>query len=439
MTAKQRLQLEQSEKREALNKLLAIEPDQLTDEQRGTMDTLTQRLTGPLEIELRAAIASEGEEQAQAAGQFSDVADGEQAEIRALLDRVSIAHYLTPAGAGRGIDGAAKELNDALQVDVMSKDGGVAIPWRVLAGPEVRAATPAETRAFTTTAANDGPEMQRPILQRLFGPGIMDSLGVRMDEVPTGRSEWPLLTGAVAPDQAKEGTAAAAATAATFSYANLKPKRLTGRYEFTHEMAASVADIEQALRRDLGDAVRAKMSDAIINGLAPTNTNPQYVQGFLTKITAPSNPSAVADFAMYAGSHAANVDGLHAEMEREVSSVIGVDVYAHAASVYQSGSGESGSEALMRRSMACRASSYIPAADAGTHFSLGNVYHSSGGNGGGVMRGDSVAATWPTLSVIRDLYSNSSVGVVLTWVALWDAAVAFRASAYKRVAYQIAA
>ena len=129
-----------------------------------------------IEPELRAAIVAEGTEEAQAAGQFSDVADGEQAEVRALLDRVSIADYLTPAGAGRGIDGAAKELNEALQVDVIRQVWRcVSVPWRVLAGPEVRAATPAETRAFTTTAANDGPEMQRPILQRLFGPGIMDS------------------------------------------------------------------------------------------------------------------------------------------------------------------------------------------------------------------------------------------------------------------------
>ena len=362
MTAKQRLQLEQSEKREALSKLLDVKPEELTEEQRAEMDTLNRRLI-QLEPELRSAITLEGTEQAQAAGQFSDVADGEAAEVRSLLERVSLADYLTPAGAGRGIDGAAKELNEALQVDVMSKDGGVAIPWRVLAGPEVRAATPAETRAFTTTAANDGPEMQRPILQRLFGPGIMDALGVRLDEVPSGRAEWPLLTGAVAPDQAKEGTAAAAAAAATFNYANLKPKRLTGRYEFTHEMAASVADIEGALRRDLGDAVKAKMSDAIINGLAPTTQNPQYVQGFLTAITAPGNPAAEAIFADYASSHAASVDGIHAETEKEVSSVIGVDVYAHAASVYQTGSGESGSEALMRRSMMCRASSYIPSAD----------------------------------------------------------------------------
>ena len=35
---------------------------------------------------------------------------------------------------------------------------------------------------------------------------------------------------------------------------------------------------------------------------------------------------------------------------------------------------------------------------------------------GRALRGDSVAAMWPTLEVIRDIYSQASVGVVLTWV-----------------------
>ena len=103
------------------------------------------------------------------------------------------ADYLSPALAGVGITGAASELADALGVPAMGKGGGVAVPWRIL-----------EERAFTTTSANDGPEGQRPILQRLFGPGVMDQLGVRMDSVPVGRTEWPLITGGVSPDQAKE-------------------------------------------------------------------------------------------------------------------------------------------------------------------------------------------------------------------------------------------
>ena len=318
------------------------------------------------------------------------------------------------------------------------------MPWTALGrGLAERRAAP-ERRAFTTTTQNDGPESQRPILQRLFGPGIMDALGVRIDSVPGGRTEWPLVASGVAPGQVAEGTAAAAAAvAATFNYANLRPKRLTGRFGFTHEAAATVGDLEAALRRDLADAIMAAMSNAIINGVAvdPNDAaTAANVEGFLSKIAAPSDPGAESAYADYAGSHAALVDGLHAGREGEVTSVIGTASYRHAASVYQTGSGESGSEALMRRSGGCIASSYVPAAPtagAGANIRDGNLYHANGPNGG-AMRGDSVAAMWPTLEIVRDIYSQASQGVTLTWVSLWDAAVAFRSAAYARVPFKLA-
>ena len=151
----------------------------------------------------------------------------------------------------------------------------MAIPWAVLAGPapEIRQGENGqrETRAFTDTGDYGGGVMQRPILQRLFAPGIMDLLGVRIESVQAGRTEHPLITGGVAPDQAVEGVAAADAVAAVFSTETLKPKRLTGRYEYTHEQAAQVPDIEAALRRDLADAVKSKMSALILSGDEGTN------------------------------------------------------------------------------------------------------------------------------------------------------------------------
>jgi len=134
-------------------------------------------------------------------GLFPDGEDTDGAEVRQLLGRVTLADYLGPAAAGAGIRGAAAELNAALEVPEAGPSGGVAVPWRMLL-PD----SGVEARAFTTTTANDGPEMQRPILQRLFGPGIMNSLGVRMDSVPVGRAEWPLITSGVSPAQAKERT-----------------------------------------------------------------------------------------------------------------------------------------------------------------------------------------------------------------------------------------
>ena len=347
MTAAQKLAIRLSEIRQRLNEIAGLDDDGMTDEVRAEADKLTAEYRTK-ETQHRAAIVAEGEEQRAAEGEFGN-GDGEPAEVRALLDKATLFDYLNPAAGGVGLTGPAAELNAAFKVGTVGKSGGILVPWRMLECPEHRAAPErsGEHRAFTTTTQLDGPMMQRPILQRLFGMDIMGALGVRIDTVPAGMTEWPLLTGGVAPDMKAEGTAAAA-VAATFTTETLKPKRLTGKYEFTHEQAAQVSDIEAALRRDLADAVKSKMSDLILNG--DESTNAHEPDGFLTKIAAPADPGAEATFADYAGIHATAVDGIHASREGEVSSVIGTASYQHAASVYQSGSGESGSEALMRRS-----------------------------------------------------------------------------------------
>ena len=369
-------------------------------------------------VELRtqhtAALIAAGEEEAERRGEFSESVDGESAETRSLLRKVSLADYLTPAAGGAGLAGAAAELNAALEVPLAGKTGGVAIPWAILAGPgpEIRQGEDGqrEKRAFTDTGSYAGGVMQRPILQRLFAPGIMDLLGVRMDTVPAGRTEWPLITGGVAPAQVAEGTAAAAAVKATFSTETLKPKRLTGKYEYTHEQAAQVPDIEAALRRDLADAVKSKMSALILTG--DEGTNAQEPDGFLTKLAAPANPAAVVEFAGITGLPASAVDGLHAESEDQVNVLLGVETYQLAASIYRAAGGgnEAAIEQLKRRCLSCKASAHVPAAAA--NIQNGNLVHAAGENGGGaMMRGDSVAAVWPTLEVIRDIYSKASQGV----------------------------
>ena len=437
MTNAQKLAIRLSEIRQRLNEISGLADDAVTDEVRAEADKLGSEYKNA-ETQHRSALIAEGQEQAAAEGEFGN-ADGEPAEVRALLSRATLYDYLNPAAGGVGLTGPAAELNSAFKVGVIGKSGGILIPWRMLECPEHRAA-PAprgEHRAFTTTSALGGGTAQRPILQRLFGMDIMGALGVRIDTVPAGLTRWPLLTGGVAPTNVVEGTAAPAAVTATFTTESLKPKRLTGRYEFTHEQSAEVADLEQALRRDLADAVRSRMSELILNG--DESTNAFEPDGFLTKLAAPTAPTAIAAYSDYAGSHAQSVDGIHGSVEQQISSVLGVATYRHAATVYDAGSGESGTEALMRRSMSCMASSFIPAATGTPSVQNGNIYHAAGPNGGGAsLRGDSIAAMWPTLEVIRDIYSQASVGVVLTWVTLWDAETAFRAAAYRRVAFQIA-
>ena len=427
MTTRQKIEFRLSKVRERLNVIAGLEGDDFDEAARTEAHELSVEY-GDLEVRYRAAILAETEEETAAAALFDgETSDG--AELRAILARVSLGDYLSPAAAGGGIRGAARELNEALDLPAHGPSGGVAIPWRVLVD-----AGPVEARAFTTTAANDGPESQRPILQRLFGPGVLDALGVRVDAVPVGRTEWPLLTSGVAPSQKVEGTAADAAVTAGFSFANLKPKRLTGGYEWTHEEAASVPGIEAALRRDLRDSIRSKMSDRIINGSEPDTTNPERIEGFVSVLTAVDD-TAVATAGRYGQLPSEVVDGLHATSEGEVDVLIGVATYKHAASTYLAGSGEAGSELLARRARSVMASSYIPAVASKKQSA---ILHAGGANGG-TARGDSVAAMWPTVEAIRDPYSKASQGVVLTWVALWDAVVAFRAKAYALRGIQISA
>ena len=55
------------------------------------------------------------------------------------------------------------------------------------------------------------------------------------------------------------------------------------------------------------------------------------------------------------------------------------------------------------------------------------------------MRGDSIAAVWPAIELIRDPYTAAAKGqVALTAITLWDAYTAFRSGAYQRLKFKIA-
>ena len=111
--------------------------------------------TAILEVRYRAAVLAESEQEQAAAALFDgETSDG--AELRAILGRVNLGDYLGPAAGGSGISGAARELNEALELPLAGPSGGVAVPWRVLVD-----AGPLEARAFTTTGANDGPEIAK--------------------------------------------------------------------------------------------------------------------------------------------------------------------------------------------------------------------------------------------------------------------------------------
>ena len=190
MTNAQKLALRLSEIRQKLNELSG--KDELTDSEQNEMRSLTAEFP-TVEERWRAASVAEGAEEAAARGDDPDAdGDGEAAEVRRLRESVRLTDYLSPAAGGVGLTGAAAEFNAALELPAVGAGGGVAVPWDLLLTPELnetRRDPDPERRAFTTTTQYAGGVGQRPILQRLFGMDIMAALGVRLDSVPSGRTE----------------------------------------------------------------------------------------------------------------------------------------------------------------------------------------------------------------------------------------------------------
>ena len=203
MTVSQKLAVRLSEIRQKLNELSAL--DAPTDEQRAEMGKLTAEYPLIEERSRAALVAEAADADARQAG--AEGAEGretgEGAELRKLQGKARLGRYLLAAAGGVPVDGAESELLDALSVrgGVGVQPGAVQVPWSMLLLPDEPAP---EQRAATTTAAYQAEVNQRPILQRLFGAGIFDMLGVRLDTVPQGHSSWPLITAGVAPVQTAE-------------------------------------------------------------------------------------------------------------------------------------------------------------------------------------------------------------------------------------------
>ena len=408
MSPLKRLQVEQSEKRQKLNALLA--ENELNEEQRAEMEALTKRLQ-EIEPELRAALVAEGEETREET--TSD--DGETVEIRRLESRIELRGYMGAALSGRELDGAESEYHAAIRAEP-----GV-VPWAAIA-PRVEERADAATTGPTTHGAQ-----QDTILGRVFARAAATALGVRFVSVPTGDAVYPVLTGGASPSMVA-AAGAKDAEAATFAAHSLSPVRLTGAYLFAVEDAAKTVGFEEALRADLSMAI----SDAIDAQVLTGNGTAPNVNGFHNELPAASAAGSAAEtFSGYAKALAGGIDGKHADSMGEIACVVGEETVIHAEGVFTSNGEESAASYLMRRCRAFRACANSPAVS--SNVQEGVIYRAGGG-------GDAVAPMWgagPRL--IRDEFSGASKGQVrLTYIQLWNFKV-IREAAYKLFKFRHAA
>ena len=420
MLQSQKLELRRSEVRGKLNELNATQ-GQFSDEQRTEFDALNGELAD-LEKRWRTAVELENAEAERR--QSHETGDaGESAELRRLSAKAEARHYVAAAISGNGLAGELAEYNSSMGLPTVGPSGGVILPIERLRPMEERA------DAATTTSKLAGPETQQPIMQQIFGADIKGQFGAQAIAVPAGRTEFALIDGKAAPAMKAEGTARDDAPAAEFSAELLKPLRLTKAFFGTHEFLGEVPGAEAALRRNLSDSANAEMTKLFING---NGTAPQP-KGLLGVLSAPGNASAEAGFQTYASLASQGVDGIHATMQSQVCALFGIATYKHAASAYVSaGSGEvSGLDRLSQNSKGVYASSFMPA------VASKNQEVILFADGSPMANFASPLAIWPSLEIVRDIYSQASTGVLLTYVMLWNVKAAHRAGAYTRTRLQI--
>ena len=320
MTKAQKLELRASEVRERLNELQNV--DDLTDEQRGEMDTLTREYRD-VETRKRAALVTEADDVKRKAEEYASAPDRELRERVELRTKASLGRYLMAAQRGRLPDGPEAELSAAAGID----DGIPLELWDV----------DIETRAVTGSPGTVGVNLDR-IRPAVFAPSILPRLGVEMPRVQSGTyASATITTSTTAGAVAKSGDAPA--TAATFTVTTATPKRVSARLELTLEDIAAVgqANFESVLRENLSLALSDELDDQGLNGDGQSNN----LTGIFQRLADPAAPgAAVATFDDFVASFAGGIDGLWASTMKDVAIVGGPESYRLSARTFRDATGQ---------------------------------------------------------------------------------------------------
>ena len=393
MTAKARIALKMSEKRQRVNELLAL--DTVTDETRGELAGLTTELQN-LEVELRAAIAAEPDPSVTV---NDDTAEGR--ELRELVERCNLGNIYDAALEHRNATGAERELQEHYGL------AGNQVPLDLL-----------ETRAVTPAPADVG-QNQQAIIPGVFPMACAAFLGIDMPRVGVGEAVFPVLTTNATVHTPAEN-AAAAETTGSFSADVLSPSRIQASFFYSREDRARFAGMDAALRENLSMALGDKLDQQILAG----SPNGLLAGNNLTKVAA----SAVTTFATYRkGLVYDRIDGTYASVAGEVKAVVGAVTYAHMSTVYRSNNADdSALDSVMRISGGVKVSAHVPAVASNKQ----NTLVRRG------MRRNAVAPVWEGVTLIPDEVTKAGTGqIVITAVMLYASKV-LRADGFAKVEVQ---
>ena len=417
----------QSKERGKMAELALV--DELSDEQRSELDAI-EKGTPDLERQIRAAMVAVEEEQREQETKETAEPDAEMRERIELRSKAMLTNYLLAAARGRMVDGAEAELAQAAGVS--------GIPLELWDVPASQTEQRAEDRAITPAPGTVGVNLD-PIRPAIFANSIAPRLGIDMPRVMSGT----YATGTISTSQsaeAKDKSAAIAATAGAITVATATPKRVSARLELTLEDIASVgqANFESILRENLSLALSDELDDQAING----DGSAPNLAGIFQRLTDPTAPGAtVASFDDFVAAFAGGIDGLWANTVKDVAIIAGVDTYSLSARTFRDAAGQDlGDKAFSDYAAAMYGGWWtnkrMPDTDA--HIQQAILYR-KGRSGMGASAGmrTAVCPHWNVID-IDDIYSGSAKGErYFTMHVLLGDVIIVQPDAYAQVSYRV--
>ena len=422
MTPLHRLNRRQSERRQRINEL-------------GDLETLDAEQIAELK-ETRAAYDA-GEEQLQALEAVAATEDAaasaeatEDPARRELRSRARLGNYLQAALTGKEVAGAELELRQE------GNGAGNEVPLELFGGTlekRADAATPAPS-------TGRGVDVE-PIRPMIFARSIAGRMGIAMPQTGTGSFATMTITAGLS--AAAQGiNDSAESNAATLTAQTTEAHRISARLSVRLEDIYRIGteSFEAALRQNLSLTMSAQLDGYCLTGTGASN----QPEGLLPRLTDPTNPTTVVDWAGFVAAVAAGIDGgPWAEDMTAVKLLVNAETMRLAEQTFREPTGTEAQGYATPGEMS--AAAYLRAHSGGFFASARMpdtaaniaqaVRHRSGTMGlDGVNAGrTAVMPTWAMLA-IDDIYTDSASGRKhVTLHALVGDVIIEQANAYERV------
>ena len=398
MSPLQKLQVRQSEVREAINTLLGN--DKRSEEQDAELVKLTTE-GQKIEPEIRAALVAEPDP-----NETVETADAETRELAQLTKRASVGDILLATFEKRQTEGAPAELQKHYKL------GAHQVPLEML-----RVDRGVESRAAATVPASIGDASQAAVIVPIFSSGDGAFLGIERPTVPVGDAAYPVLSTVPSVKGPFTDSTEAAQTDATFVANSLAPERLQASFSYTRTDAARFAGLDSSLRLALNGGLQERLDQQAIEG----------TDGLLTGTNLPNNNvSNVSTFALYlSGLLYGRIDGRYARTPGDIRMIVGQGTFAHASAAYKgNNSDESGVERLQEKSGGLMVSAHVPDVASNRQNALIRL---------GLERGGAVQPMWQGVSLVVDEFTRAAFGeVIIHAILLANFAITRKAQWHKQ-------